>query len=64
VVIVSHGLTIRCFAMRFLHLTVEQFDEMANPDNCEVITIGERSSLVNPDWVCGKWGATGLRRRE
>jgi broad specificity phosphatase PhoE len=63
VLIVSHGLTIRCFAMRFLHLTVEQFDELANPDNCEVITLAEHASLENPDWRCGRWGATGLRRR-
>jgi broad specificity phosphatase PhoE len=27
--IVTHGLTIRCFVMRFLHLTVEQFDSLA-----------------------------------
>ena len=31
VLIVTHGLTIRCFVMRFLHLSVEEFDVLANP---------------------------------
>lgn len=34
VVIVTHGLTMRLFIMRWFHLTVEQFEEMKNPDNC------------------------------
>lgn len=30
VLVISHGLTIRCFIMRFLHLTVEDFDVMVS----------------------------------
>ncbi len=63
VLIVTHGLTIRCFAMRYLHLTVEQFDELANPNNCDVVTIAEKASLESPGWVTGNWGLTGLARR-
>ena len=63
VLIVTHGLTIRCFAMRYLHLSVEQFDELANPDNCDVITIAEKSTLKDPQWTTGRWGLTGLSRR-
>src|ERR1700754_1961527 len=37
--VVTHSLTIRCFVMRFLHLTVEQFDVMAGPTNCDIITL-------------------------
>jgi broad specificity phosphatase PhoE len=62
-VIVTHGLTIRCFVMRFLHLKVEDFDEMSNPGNCDVITIGLKDQLQNPTWTRGFWGVTGLRRR-
>lgn len=63
VLIVTHGLTIRCFAMRYLHLSVEQFDELANPGNCDIITIGDKHELRDPGWVTGRWGLTGLRRR-
>src|SRR5205085_8494286 len=42
VLIVSHGLTLRCFLMRYLHLSVEQFEGLANPSNCDIITIGRR----------------------
>ena len=63
VLIVTHGLTLRCFVMRFLHLTVEQFDEMANPNNCDVVTLAEKSTLAAPTWTNGKWGVTGLSRR-
>ena len=63
VLIVSHGLTIRCFVMRFLHLTVEEFDELANPGNCDLITIADKDSLEAPGWVSGRWGMTGLQRR-
>jgi broad specificity phosphatase PhoE len=63
VLIVTHGLTIRCFVMRYLHLSVEQFDEFANPNNCDVITIAEKSTLKDPQWTNGRWGVTGLSRR-
>jgi broad specificity phosphatase PhoE len=62
--VVTHGLTIRCFAMRFLHLTVEQFDSLANPANCDVITIGDRTALADCQFISGRWGVTGLRLRD
>ncbi|MBL8910582.1 MAG: histidine phosphatase family protein [Archangium sp.] len=63
VLIVTHGLTIRCFAMRYLHLSVEQFDELANPGNCDVITIGDKHELPGAGWITGRWGLVGLRKR-
>ena len=36
-VIVTHGMTIRLFLMRWFHWTVEQFELLANPANCEMI---------------------------
>ncbi len=33
-VLVTHGLTIRLFLMRFFHLTVEDFERMLAPANC------------------------------
>jgi broad specificity phosphatase PhoE len=59
--IISHGLTIRIFVMRFFHLTVEQFDMMRNPHNCDVITIGPKADMKNPQFTSGRWGVTGLR---
>lgn len=61
VLIVSHGLTIRCFVMRFLHLTIEDFALMRNPRNCDVITIGPTSEIENPQFKNGKYAVTGLR---
>lgn len=38
-IIVSHGMTIRLILMRWLHLSVEVFEELANPRNCEYIVL-------------------------
>ncbi len=61
ILIVTHGLTIRCFVMRYLHLTVEQFDLLANPENAEIVTIESKNNIVNPQFSTSKWGVTGLR---
>jgi broad specificity phosphatase PhoE len=63
VVVVTHGLTIRCFVMRFLHLTVEQFEQLANPGNAAIVTIGPRDEIDEPTHVSGRWATTGLRLR-
>jgi broad specificity phosphatase PhoE len=34
-IIVNHGLTLRVFLMRWLKLSVEQFEMLKNPANCE-----------------------------
>ena len=34
-IIVNHGMTMRLFLMRWFHYTVEQFEEIKNPKNCE-----------------------------
>lgn len=64
VLIVTHGLTIRCFVMRFLHLSVEEFDGLANPANGDVVTLADACELEAPEFVSGRWGVTGLRLRE
>jgi broad specificity phosphatase PhoE len=61
--VVTHGMTIRCFVTRFLHLTVEQFEMMANPSNCDIITIAPIESLKSPIFSCGRWGVEGLKLR-
>jgi len=60
VLIVTHGLTIRCFVMRFLHLTVEQFDSMANPVNAAVVTLAARETVAEPVFATGRWAVTGI----
>ena len=61
--VITHGMTIRCFVMRFFHLTVEQFEMMENPFNCDIVTIGPAAQLVAPVFKCGRWGVEGLRLR-
>ena len=63
ILIVTHGLTIRCFVMRFLHLSVEQFEALANPGNAAIVTIGPRDAVVDPTYENGRWAVAGLRLR-
>lgn len=35
VIIVNHGMSMRLFLMRWFHLTVEEFESIRNPKNCE-----------------------------
>jgi broad specificity phosphatase PhoE len=63
VLIVTHGLTIRCFVMRFLHLSVEEFDVMANPPNCSVVTLADKTALTAVQFTSGRWGCEGLALR-
>lgn len=51
-VIVSHGVTMRVFLMRWFKWTTEQFEKLYNPHNCEVRVMqlgegGEYSLLVH-----------------
>ena len=34
-IIVTHGMALRIFCMRWLHLSVEEFEVLKNPKNCE-----------------------------
>ena len=64
VLIVSHGITIRCFAMRFLHLTVRDFDRLDNPENGDIITIASKDMITEPQFTNSKWAVSGLRFRQ
>ena len=37
VLIVTHGLTLRLFLMRWLHWSVEMFESAASPANCQIV---------------------------
>jgi broad specificity phosphatase PhoE len=43
VLIVTHGITMRLFCMRWFHWTVEEFEALSNPDNAET-----RALLLQP----------------
>ena len=58
--LVTHGLALRVFVMRFLHLSVEQFDQIANPDNADIITLAPWDTLQFPQFISGRWGVEGL----
>jgi broad specificity phosphatase PhoE len=44
VVIVSHGMTMRMFLMRWFHWTVEEFETLRNPKNAEIIIMEQDAS--------------------
>ncbi|MFN8410969.1 MAG: histidine phosphatase family protein [Anaerolineales bacterium] len=37
VLIVTHGLTMRLFLMRWFHWTVEEYENLRNPKNCQIV---------------------------
>lgn len=51
-VVVTHGLFIRLFLTRYLRLSIEEFETLKNPGNCEMIILEKNSSgayeLVKP----------------
>lgn len=50
-VLVTHSLAIRLFMMRWFHLTVEEFEQMASPGNCALVMMerrGEHYELLTP----------------
>ena len=38
-VIITHGMSIRLFLMHWFHWTVEEFEVLAIPKNCEIVTL-------------------------
>lgn len=38
-ILVTHGLTIRLFIMRYFHMTVEEFESMLPPRNCALVVL-------------------------
>ncbi len=51
VVLVTHGLTLRLFLMKWFHWTVEQFDEIKNPYNCQIFELEKyknKYKLITP----------------
>lgn len=38
-IIVTHGMAMRVFLMRFFHMTVEEFELLANPKNAEYVVL-------------------------
>lgn len=55
--------------MRYLHLRVADMDTIANPNNCDIITLALKDDLVREfgkdSWLfsTGRWAVHGLRKR-
>ncbi len=43
VLIVSHGLTMRLFLMRWFHWSVEEFESLHNPKNCQIVVMEKQA---------------------
>jgi len=41
--IVTHGLTLRLFLMRWFHWTVEEFENLLNPHNCQIVVMQQQA---------------------
>lgn len=64
VLIVTHGMAIRCFVMRFFHMSVEEFEKLDNPTNGMIVTIAPRGALLDPYAQSDRFAVTGLVRRK
>ena len=64
IVMVTHGLTMRVFLMRWFRWTVAQFEGLSNPSNCEVRVMelgsGGKYSLAkrHSEYELFSWGLT------
>lgn len=51
-VVVTHGMTIRLFLMKWFHWTVEEFHNLKNPENCAVVLLekgaDDKYNLITP----------------
>jgi broad specificity phosphatase PhoE len=43
--IVSHGMTLRLFLMRWYHWTVEEFENIRNPKNCQIVVMEKQRDV-------------------
>ena len=41
--IVTHGLTLRLFLTRWFHWTVEEFENLRNPNNCQIVIMQKKT---------------------
>ncbi|MBE9003387.1 histidine phosphatase family protein [Nostoc sp. LEGE 12447] len=64
VFISCHSMVIRCFVMRYMHLTVDEFNSIEPPDHCDVVTIAPKDELPKSSFTYGQWGSHGLRQRK
>ena len=42
--IVTHGMTMRLFLMRWFHWSVEEFENLRNPKNCQIVVMQKNSN--------------------
>lgn len=61
VLIMSHGMFIRCFVMRFLHLNREDFLRMEDPRNTDIVSIVPQDRSRSPAFRSSRWCVEGLR---
>lgn len=47
IIVVCHGVTLRAFAMQWLHLPYEWFDRQPNPKNCDIFHIKQMPDFVD-----------------
>lgn len=50
-IIITHGMTIRVFLMRWLHQSVEEFELWKNPGNCDILVL-EREMATHRYKLC------------
>ena len=42
--IFTHGMTLRLFLMRWFYRTVEEFEQLANPGNCQLVVLEQQEN--------------------
>ena len=54
-VIVTHGLALRFFLMRWFQWSVWDFEQSRNPENCELITMNKMRDGLGHAWMEREW---------
>jgi broad specificity phosphatase PhoE len=58
--LVTHGLTMRLFCMRWFHWSVEYFESLNNPGNAEVRTLLRQGPRYELDTAFDQWSRTPM----
>jgi len=63
VIIVTHGVTFRCFVMMWFGFTPEYLEEMQNPNNCSVCLLSDKAKYIFQGFSIHDTKSTFLRQR-
>jgi hypothetical protein len=59
-IVVSHGISVRLFLMRWFHWTIRDFEKLQNPSNCTPIVLTRKGDSLLYELDAESWEALGV----